>query len=199
MWFEIIIGILVFLIVIFLIVIAVLFGVGKIGTSGPTGPQGSSGSAGSTGPTGPTGYTGPSGEASNTGATGPTGLKGQSETIITFNSGGNLVNNSYQFFGSQSLNLDQANILINKPGFISNLCVRTNNGAGGPNLGRIFSIQKFTGPTPLQVVITGDQLFGCNNTSIPVQAGDIISLYYITLTTIGTADATASMTFTITS
>jgi len=203
MWFEVIIGILVLLIIITLIIIIVLWSQGKLTTTGPQGPKGDTGPRGEIGQTGPTGMQGPMGPqgipgtATNTGATGSIG---PAQTLITFNPRGNYINSAFQFVGYQTMNINEATILISKPGFISNLYVK-NTAITGNQQGDFFqyTIWKNGIGTNLSVLIPYYTNTGFDNTDIvDVVPGDLIALQFNPQGET-TNPSTGSMTFTITS
>lgn len=179
---DIAVWIVLFFIIMALIAIVVLYAVGYI-HPGPTGPTGQAGSqAGPTGPAGqqgppgqqgPQGPQGPPGTASNTGATGP---KGNNDTMITFNSGGNYVTNSYQFFGSQNTVESEAQIVINKPSVISNLYV---SNSGYDNNTLTVTVRVNGQDTALNVVMASIQMVGSNTVNrVNVNTGDKVSVSF---------------------
>jgi len=170
---DIITGILLFLIIMVIIGIIVLYAVGYI-HSGATGPTGQKGIDGIKGDTGPTGI---SGNATMTGATGPRGVSGSNMTMITFNSGGNYVDNTYQFFGSQNPIESEAQIVVNKAGILSNLLV-SNSGYNNPNGDtKLITVRVNGQDTPLNVSMYGIQTVASNTiNTVNVNAGDKISV-----------------------
>lgn len=186
------------IIIIFLIIISVFYFKGDIVKAGPTGPTGMSGPTGSLGPTGMSGHTGPtgmSGIANNTGATGPPGLPGVNKTLITLNSGaGGLSNQNFIFYGYQTVNEFDAQIVISKPGTLSNLYVSTNI----PNQdSKLFTVYVNGNPTSLLVSMSGYISDSNNTTSIVnVNPGDRVSVYFIVS---DTPNYSACVTYTITS
>lgn len=169
---DIAVWIVLFFIIMALVAIIVLYCVGYIhpGPVGPTGQKGSDGVNGINGVTGPQGIPG---IAVNTGATGP---KGQNDTMITFNSGGNYVNNAYQFFGSQNLIESEAQILINKPSVISNLYV-SNSGYDSNTL--TITVRVNGQDTALNVTMSGLQPIASNTINkINVNSGDKVSVSF---------------------
>lgn len=184
MAFEVIIGIIVFLIVVFLIAVIVLYFTGKIET-GPVGP---------TGTQGPTGPTGRDGSATNTGATGPST---PSKSVITLNPGGNYhTPSAFQFFGSQFADYRSASIVINAPGTISNFYIH-NEFAPGNNGSRRYDIVINGAITPLTIIMAGSQVVANNNSIVNVMPGDLVAVLYGALGQ--PVDTKGSMTFTITS
>jgi hypothetical protein len=184
-----IIWFLLFLIIITIIILIVLYATGhllNVGPSGPTGPIGPTGQRGeaaNTGATGPTGINGNVGPVGPFGPIGPTGYTGpagssKNQSFITFNSGGNLINNNFQFFGAQTTNESLAQILITKAGTLSNLYVSYNNITGNL-IGRQLFVVRLNGVNTNLSVIINSNIVGMNNTAtVNVVPGDTISLLY---------------------
>lgn len=228
--FELIVGILLFIIIVTIVTFIVLYFTGILHFSGPTGsqgPQGIPGTATNTGSTGPTGTFGPTGPAGiignrgpmgqtgsngatgNFGPTGPTGNRGptgingtagRSQSLITFAPGNFYINNNFQFFGSQTPTEYIAQIVITKPGTVSNLTVRNVNVNGTGNPQRIFIVRKNGQNTLLQVVMRLSDTMMINNTDmVNVMPGDLISLVYTENTSQGTLmPTTGAISFIIT-
>lgn len=179
--YEIIIGILLFIIIAFIITILVLWGTGTLHLIGPTGqpgPTGSSGSATNTGATGPTGVIGPTGPVGimgNRGLTGPTGASSTTQTIITLNSGGNYVNNNFIFFGTQTPVESSAQIVIPKAGTLSNLYVAN---TGTNNDSKLFTVRVNGNNTNLVVSMFSPDINGFSGNVVPVNAGDKVSVQF---------------------
>ncbi len=123
--------------------------------------MGVTGSTGNFGPTGPMGNRGPT---------------GTSETLITFNPAGNYISYDFQFFGTQNSTESFAQIVMSKPGYLSNLYV-SNNGTNNENVNVIIRVNGQN--TPLYVDISGGVLVNWNNVAVvPVRTGDKVSVLY---------------------
>jgi hypothetical protein len=188
---DVVVWIILFFIIVVLIAMIALYFTGFI-HSGQTGPTGQPGVSGQPGTTGPTGI---SGSATNTGAT---GLSGDNTTMITFNSGGNYINNNFQFYGTQNSNELFAQIVVNKPSKISNLIV-VNTGYNSPSGDtKVITVRVNGQNTPLSVSMYGFDVNKSNNTDVvTVNPGDKISVLFMVSNTPVTYGGT--ITFSITS
>lgn len=103
---------------------------------------------------------------------------GGTKSIITFNPGGNYINNNYQFFGSQNANEQVARIVMPQNAILSNLVVRNQNIAGQGQV-RSYAVLVNSVRSLLAVEMTNDDLMLANTTTtIPVNAGDYVSVFY---------------------
>lgn len=201
---DIIIWVLLFLIIAAIIVLIVLYAtghllnVGPTGATGPVGPAGQKGETSNTGAIGPTGYSGAIGPVGPFGPIGPTGPGSQNQSFITFNSGGNLINNNFQFFGAQTSNELLAQILITKAGTLSNLYVSYNN-IFGNLIGSQQFVVRINGVNSNLSVVIQSNIVGMNtNNVVNVVPGDQISLLYNILTVAPGTSYGAVMTMTYT-
>lgn len=168
---------------------------------GPTGPSGMPGDIGSTGYTGPQGATGPQGVtgpqgipgfASNTGATGTRGPTGISKTYITLNASTIYVPNNYIIFNGQTSDENQAMIVMNDSGTISNLLVNNLYASVGERM--VFTVRKNFVNTSLVVSFnTGQRIVNNTTDVVNFAKGDVISLLYT-----GNNNNSGQITFTLT-